>query len=350
MAASREVALQKTRAETDTVRIAAILSLPDGKQGEESISPAKSAHHPARLGGLGGTSFARVDILGQSLLDRTLSRIEQIGAVPHTVISQGKSTELLPARSGAPKSFATAWEKAVAKHVSEGVDHLLLVRVAAYADIDFAQFLKFHLEVNSPITQLYVGETPLDVALLDVSRLRNGEGSYRHTLRALIPQQRHLEYQGYVNRLATPVDFYTLVEDGLRGRCGLRPIGQETRQWVWQGRDSEIDSSAVISGPAFVGEGAQIGACCTIAAGSSIERNCEVDSGTTVEDSWVMQDTYVGAALDVRRAIVGRDSLFHLDRNVEVQIGDPDLIGTAQKSAALFGTLGSLIWGREATG
>src|ERR1700746_3023689 len=107
---------------------------------------------------MGGPSFARFDILGQSLLDRTLTRIERIGAVPHTVISQGKSTELLPVHSGAPKSFATAWEKAVAKYVNEGVDHLLLVRVAAYTDIDFAQFLKFHLEVNSPITQLYADE------------------------------------------------------------------------------------------------------------------------------------------------------------------------------------------------
>jgi hypothetical protein len=331
------------------VRIAAILSLPDGNQGEESTSPAKSSPH-ARLGGLGGTSFARFDILGQSLLDRTLTRIERIGAVPHTVISQGKSTELLPARSGAPNSFVTAWEKSVTKYVNDGVDVLLLVRVAAYADIDFAQFVKFHLETNSPMTQLYAGETPLDVALLDASRLRNAEGTYRHTLRALIPQQRRLDYQGYVNRLASPVDFYTLVEDGLRGRCGLRPIGQETQQWVWQGRDAEIDRSAVITGPAFIGEEAQIGACCTIAAGSSIERNCEVDCGTTVEESWVMQDTYIGAALDVRRAIVGHDSLFHLDRNIEVKVGDPDLIGTAQKSAALFGGLGSLIWGREAAG
>ena len=332
------------------MRIAAILSLPDGKQGEESIPPAKSTHHPATLGGLGGTSFARFDILGQSLLDRTLTSIEQIGAVPHTIISQGKSTELLPACSGAPNSFVTAWEKAVAKYVNDGVDLLLLVRVAAYADIDFAQFVKFHLEVNRPITQLYAGESPLGVALLDASRLRNAEGAYRHTLRALIPQQRRLDYQGYVNRLASPSDFYALVEDGLQGRCGWRPIGQETRQSIWQGRDAEIDSSAMINGPAFVGEGAQIGACCTIAAGSSIERNCEVDCGTTVQESWVMQDTYVGVALDVRRAIVGHDSLFHLDRNIEVKVGDPDLIGTAPKSAALFGGLGSLIWGREAAG
>src|ERR1700758_31948 len=240
----------KNESGDNTVRIAAILSLSEGKQGEEFISPAKSGCHPARLAALGGTSFAQFDILGQSLLDRTLARIEQLGAVPRTIISQAKSTELIPVRSGAPKSFATAWEKAVAKYVSEGIDHLLLVRVGAYADIDFAQFLKFHLEVNSPITQLYADEIRLDVALLDASRLRNAEGTYRQRVRALIPQQRRLDHQGYVNRLASPVDFHTLVEDGLRGRCGLRPIGQEMRQWVWQGRDAEIDSSAVISGPA----------------------------------------------------------------------------------------------------
>src|SRR5262249_42468136 len=142
-------------------------------------------------------------------------------------------------------------------------------------------------------------------------------------------------------------DFYKLVDDALRGQCGLRPIATETRHRVWQGVDSEIDDSAVIAGPAFIGEGSRIGACCTVGAGSSIERDCEVDCGTVVEESWITANTYLGVALAVRRSIVGQSTLFHLDRNVEVEIGDHHLIGAAANSAPLFAGLGSRFWGES---
>jgi NDP-sugar pyrophosphorylase family protein len=116
---------------------------------------------------------------------------------------------------------------------------------------------------------------------------------------------------------------------------------------VWQGADAEIDSSVVVTGPAFIGARSRIAACCTVEAGSSIERDCEVDCGTVIEESWVMQQTYLGMALDVRRSIVGQDALFNLDQNVEVKIGDRHLIGAAGKSAPWLAGFGSFFWGEE---
>jgi hypothetical protein len=61
-----------------------------------------------------------------------------------------------------------------------------------------------------------------------------------------------------------------------------------------------------------------------------------------------MQDTYLGVALDVRHSVVGQDTLFNLDRNVEVKIGDRNLIGAVEKSTWLAG-LGSLFSIEERT-
>lgn len=332
------------------MRIAAILSLSEDQRGAEDFAAAP--RELSRLSGIPGTaSLGHFDVLGQNLLDRALDKLKQFGVSRHTIISEGASSELLPSRTAAPSAFVETWDRAIANYMAEGVNLLLLLRANIYSDLDYVQLLQFHLENQGPITQAYAADGALEVAFVDASCLRDGSDAYSRTLGELLPQQRRFLYRGYVNRLASPQDFYKLVEDGLHGQCSLRPIGTETQERVWQGVDSEIDRSAIVTGPAFVGAGSRISACCTVAGGSSIERNCEVDCGTVVEESWVMQETYLGVALDVRRSIVTNDTLFHLDRNVEVKIADHNLIGAAAKSAPLLAGLGSFLWGeRQVTG
>lgn len=325
------------------MRIAAILSLSEDQQGSGELpsSPILKSHHAREL------SYIQSEILGQSLLDRTLGKLQQFGIAQHKIISEEVSGQLVSTRSLEADSFGDEWERAVTRYLQEGIDLLVFHRISTYSDLDFMQLVRFHLETENPVTQAHASDGPLDVVLVDASRLRGTEGPYRRSFGALLSQQARFMYRGYVNRLARPQDFYTLVDDGLRGRCALRPIGIESREWVWQGAGAHVDSSAVVSGPAFIGAGASIGAGCKVASGSSIERDCEVDCGTVVEQSWVTQKTYLGAALDVRRAIVAPNRLFHLDRDVEVQIGDRHLIGAAGKSAPMFAGLGSLLWGES---
>ena len=325
------------------MRIAAILSLSEDQQGlgELPSSPIPKSHHAGDL------SYIQSEILGQSLLERTVAKLQQFGIAQHTIISEEVCSQLVSTRSLGSDGFGDEWERAVRRYIQEGIDLLLFQRISTYSDLDFMQLLRFHLETENPVSQAYASDGPLDIVLVDASRLRGVEGPYRRSLGALVSQQARFMYRGYVNRLARPQDFYRLIDDGLRGRCKLRPIGIESKEWVWQGADAHIDSSAVVSGPAFIGAGTSIGACCKVASGSSIERDCEVDCGTVVEQSWVTQKTYLGVALDVRRAIVAPSKLFHLDRNVEVQIGDRHLIGAAGKSAPMFASLGALLWGES---
>jgi hypothetical protein len=64
-----------------------------------------------------------------------------------------------------------------------------------------------------------------------------------------------------------------------------------------------------------------------------------------VQESCILRDTYVGIALDVRRAIVGGQKIFPLNRNVEIKIADHRLVGNNARPSSLLAGLGSWVSG-----
>jgi carbonic anhydrase/acetyltransferase-like protein (isoleucine patch superfamily) len=268
-----------------------------------------------------------VDLLGKSLLDRAIAKLREFGVVESCVISEGTGTnQVVPSVSNS-SAFIAAWESAVARHMQQVVDFLLLIRMSTYTDLAYGELLQFHLEKRSALTQVYGTDGSLDIALVDASFLRDPGSAYRKVLGGLIPQQQRFLYGGYINRLNKPQDFRKLVEDGLRGNCGLYPVGIEVQPQVWHGHGAEVDGSAVVGAPAFVGARSHVAASCTLTGVSAIERGCKIDYGTMIDQSCILQDSYIGMGLDVRRSIVIDKTVFHLERNVEVSIGDRRLIG-----------------------
>lgn len=280
-------------------------------------------------------SFAKVDILGSNLLDRTLAKLRGLDTLPPKVLSgRNVSDHVLPSRSTRSGSFIDAWEKAISDYVDAGVEMILLVRVGTYADVNFRELINFHHETQSPLSHVYCGESSLDIAVVNAALLRNTDDLVRRALSHLIPQQKRFHYQGYVNRLRNREELHQLMQDGLRGQCQLKPVGSEVRAGVWCGDASEIDSTVSIHGPAFVGAGSKVASGCRISGISSIERDCEIDCETVIDNSLVLRGTYVGMALDVRNSIVGNEKLFNLERNVEVSVSDARLIGRKTKALA----------------
>jgi carbonic anhydrase/acetyltransferase-like protein (isoleucine patch superfamily) len=268
-----------------------------------------------------------VDLLGKSLLDRAIAKLREFGVVESCAISEGTGTnQVVPSLSNS-SAFIAAWESAVARHMQQVVDFLLLIRMSTYTDLAYGELLQFHLEKRSALTQVYGTDGSLDIALVDASFLRDAGSAYRKVLGGLIPQQQRFLYGGYINRLNKPQDFRKLVEDGLRGNCGLYPVGIEVQPQVWHGHGAEVDGSAVVGAPAFVGARSHVAASCTLTGVSAIERGCKIDYGTMIDQSCILQDSYIGMGLDVRRSIVIDKTVFHLERNVEVSIGDRRLIG-----------------------
>src|SRR5215469_11736209 len=130
-----------------TVRIAAILSLSEDLPNAGSSSAGLGYSRFSET-----ASYINFALLGQSLPERAIAKLKQFGISRYTVISECYQ-QLLPSRGATVDASVEAWERAVAHYVKECVDLLLLVRVSAYSDLDYFQFLQFHLENQSPITQ-----------------------------------------------------------------------------------------------------------------------------------------------------------------------------------------------------
>ena len=310
---------------------------------------ADDAAHGSSSGGddLGGVGFSSPpyvtrSILGKNLVDRTVEKLKVAGVVSIEILKGSAFHHVIPWRSKAVPP--PTWEEAVSRQISQGVERVLLLRLAGYSDLDASNVIQFHIRSGSPLTQVYAPGGSLDMAIVEANVLHNSDRSYCRTISGLIPQQRRFLYRGYVNRLSNPEEFFNLVRDGLYGACGLRPIGRELRQGIWLGDNARVDDSASLNAPVYIGEGSHISADCAITGACSIERDCKIDVGSSICQSAIFPQTYIGPALNVRRSLVQGNRLFHLDRKVEINIADPQLAAVNRRSS-LFSGLGSWVWG-----
>ena len=317
------------------MRVGVILSLSEGGKATEAAggpAPLSSACAETFLPG-----FPRmvVNILGRSILDRTLDRVT---AATHTqpilIIENSSFSKSFPCDDIIASGSNPIWENAIGRHIMREVDHLLLIRLNAYTNLDFAELLHSHVDTQSPLTRVYGLTGALDIAAVNAKWLQDPGNTYCKALSKIICRERRFSYRGYLNALSGPSQLRQLVEDGLHGVCGFDPEGVEVRPRVWYGAGARVHTSAIIQAPAFIGKGSFISAFCTIDRGSAIEHGCLVDYKSTIRQSCLLQDTYIGINLNVCRAIVFNNRLFHLDRNITINCSDPRLIGVTSRSAA----------------
>jgi len=325
------------------VRIGVILSLTEVRKGAGAVGNT-AALAPASIGTfLPGFSCMMVDVLGRSIVDRTLDRITSATCTkPTIIVERSPGAGLFPCDDISASGSSPAWENAIDHHIMRGLDHLLLIRLNAYTDLDFGELLQSHIDTQSSLTRVYGLTGVLDIAVVDANSLQDSGNTYCKTLSEIIVRQRRFLYCGYVNALLSPRDLRRLVEDGLHGACRLNPMGVEVRPGIWYGAGARVHSSAIIQAPAYIGAESHISAACTIDRASAIEHGCVVDYKSTIRQSCLLQNTHIGIDLNVRHAIVFNNKLVHLDHGVEVNC-DPRLIGVTSRSAASAWTLpGSL--------
>jgi hypothetical protein len=282
-----------------------------------------------------GTPVANWDLLGKTILGRTVERLRVLGIDHVSVIAEDTIREEGTLQASPVQgqhhdriAFWSTWDRVVVQYLNRGMQTLLLARLGPYLELDIADLLRFHHESPQQLTQVYRNENALDLVVVDAAQLRQGAGSIRARLSALLPNRRRYTFSGYFNPLTHARDFRRLVRESLLGRCAIRPVGEERAPSIWIGEGARVERSAKIFPPAFVGQSSYIGASCTITGASAIERNCGIDCGTIVEDSCIFPATYVGMGLSVRQSLVGPGRMFHLGRDVEVEMRDPRLIGS----------------------
>ena len=234
----------------------------------------------------------------------------------------------------------------------EGVEQILLVVLGSYAEIDLLDLIRFHSERRRQVTKVFDQQGPLGISLLDRGCiLANCEQASQDED---LPSSRY-DFMGYVVRLSSTAKYRQLVEDALEGRCGIQLTGSQTRRGVWIDETAQVDDSATIQAPCYIGPGTKIKAGVAIRGCSSVERNCEIDLGTTLDHTSIQPNTYVAPGLYFRESVVDGTRLEHLARGVIVDLGTAGLsarIGTQARHAHRSPKLarGSALARRDAKG
>jgi NDP-sugar pyrophosphorylase family protein len=263
------------------------------------------------------------EVLGATVLNRVVERLRASG-VSEIAVVQESMASLRRCGDAQFIKCGMEWDDTVARYLNYGLKNLLLIRVGSYVELDIPDFLRFHREVSSPVAQVHDQHGPLDVFAIDGNGLRD-----KTAFSDGMTKCSRYPFAGYANRLGDAQDFRQLTRDALAGRAGIVPIGQEIAANVWVNDGASIDETAKINGPAYIGKYSRVRAACTLSESSSVEQDCEIDCGTTIDDSCILPHTYVGMGLSVRDAVACGDTLFHLGRNVELQLHDRRLMGSA---------------------
>jgi hypothetical protein len=289
---------------------------------------------------LAGLPLACHDVLGQSVLHRTILVLRRAGIQAISVLTDDLLADLVPelptqsVEIGLVRRPVDLWyaaERRLEKYLHCGITTALLIRLGTYAEFDWGDFWQFHRDKHQAVTPILDHQGPLDVWAVDAAHMYSPGVGLRLTglmgpQAAVSAAPYHLH--GYVNHLANARDFRRLVIDAFLSRCAIRPDGAEKKPGVWVDDAAQVHRRARVVAPAYIGRRAYLQAGTLVTRFSNLEHDCRVAHGTVIEDASVLAHTRLGTGLDVSHAVVKENTLVHLRHNVAVEINDPTVAGS----------------------
>ena len=161
--------------------------------GTRNSSTASTSNYP----------IAFWDLLGHSVLQRTIERLRRFGVQLISVFNNQESVATI--------SHGEPWEKAVLDHARNGVQRILLITLGAFTEFDLDDLMRFHMENKCRVTNVSDGQEPLGITLMESKYVANPSTPLRNRLTALVSCSCNYEYSGFANRLASPADYRQLV-------------------------------------------------------------------------------------------------------------------------------------------
>jgi len=276
------------------------------------------------------------DVAGYSPLLRMAKRLESSGVSPVVaVVEEGQPgfsrAQMLPpsidCRPATPNGFWRAAENAFNDLAASGADLVLVVRMGAYAEIDFEKFVHSHLGRNCRVSRVIHEAETLDILCISGSRRNDAASLFRSGLARCRSECEYFVHQGYINPLNDARDLRQLAIDILTLKTETPTAGREIRPGVWFAPGACIEKGARILAPAFIGASAVVRNAAVITRCSTIEHHAHVDCGTVVENCTVLPHTSIGACLDLTHSVAGAGQIVHLRRGVVVDVHDQKLLG-----------------------
>ncbi|MBI3522591.1 MAG: NTP transferase domain-containing protein [Chloroflexi bacterium] len=111
---------------------------------------------------------------------------------------------------------------------------------------------------------------------------------------------------GYWTDVGSISEYTRANADVLLGRVDIGSLGDQLMDGVFGGGDVEIDPSAVILGPVFLGKGVKIAGQTQIVGPTVLRDYVVVDVGAVIDRSIVWRNSYVGERAELHGTIVGR--------------------------------------------
>jgi NDP-sugar pyrophosphorylase family protein len=301
--------------------------------------------HPKDSERIAGVPIAMLDVLGEPVLQRVLDRISKLGITSTTVISETEDTPALGVRNRlrpdinwvctTPEDLWRVAEQHFNDFAQKGAELVLIARLGAFLDMDYEEFVQFHLDRGARVSVVTDEESySYDCFLVSASRRNDAAHLLRSELRSTRSDCQEFVFRGYTNRLRNAGDLRSLAMAAFAGDCSIRPSGEEIKPGVWACNTASIHRRARLLAPSFIGRHVKVRASAVLTRGSVIEHHAVIDCGTVVENSSVLPHSYVGAGLDVTQSVVGFRQIASVLRNVSVEIHDDKLIGITPASAS----------------
>ena len=112
--------------------------------------------------------------------------------------------------------------------------------------------------------------------------------------------------EGYWTDVGNIAEYRRANADVLQGKVKVEPIGREISPGVFAEDDVEIDASALVVGPVYLGRGTKIGGQAQIIGPTVLRDYVVVEPGAVIDRAIVWRNTYIGERSEVHGAIVGR--------------------------------------------
>jgi hypothetical protein len=276
-----------------------------------------------------------VEVAGKTPLERMAERLQQFGILPVAAVVETTALPLNPTISfplglncvaSSRDRFWRAAENAFNDMAQNGAELVVLVRLGAYAEIDFEQLVQLHLDRGSRVSQVSYQGQNLDIFCISASRRNDAASLFRSQLSRCRSECPLIEHSGYVNHLSDARDLRQFAIDILTRQTHTCPAGEEIKPGAWVSPGAMIEKGARILAPSFVGAFARVRTGAVITRCTSIEHHAEVDCGSVIENSTVLPYCYLGAGLDLAHSVAGMRQVANLRRDVTVEIPDPKLV------------------------
>lgn len=283
---------------------------------------------------IGKYPLALLDVLGRSVLMRTLDRLRTAGVDEIALLSDTEPMAPHPTSTACTFTVASRecfWDEALQhfRRLARQSECVLVLRLGAWVEVDFAAMVdEFRCAGSVPMRAWSQRGEALDIFVISSGSQSEAAALLRGELRDKRIGMAEHKTCGYVNFLTGPADLRTLTLDAFAGVSEIRPCGTELRPGVWVGRGARVHRRARVLAPAFIGAFCTVHRAAIITRCSSLEHHSEVDCASMIENSTVLPYSRIGAGLELECSVVGFKQVHSLLRNTTVDIEDPHLIGT----------------------